>query len=120
MADTPSRITETAPEPVFSCRRQRLPAQVGGPLPPPLLRLTRTGGMRLRKTALAAALLATPPALLQPPHQPRSSLLTGPPTLGHAPLRGQAPGLGGTRPLVTPHRLQASMTAKPATRPGSH
>jgi hypothetical protein len=35
---------------------------------------------------LTAALLATPPTLLQPLHQPRSRLLASPPPLGGAPL----------------------------------
>jgi hypothetical protein len=64
-----------------------------------------------------------PPALLQPPHQPRSRLLARAPGLGGAPFLARAPVLGGTRPvvpvmrreLVTAHMLQASMTTKPAT-----
>jgi hypothetical protein len=49
---------------------------------------------------LAVALLATP-ALLQPPHQPRSRLLASPPVLG-APLLARALGMGGARPVVVP------------------
>jgi hypothetical protein len=43
----------------------------------------------------AAALLAMPPAFLQPPQQPRSRLLASPLALGGAPLQASSPGLGG-------------------------
>jgi hypothetical protein len=50
----------------------------------------------------AIALLAVPPALLQPPHQTRSRLLASLPTPGGTPVLAQAAGRDGARPVVPP------------------
>src|ERR1039457_7009866 len=68
------------------------------------------GGLKL-----AVALLAAPPALLQPPPQPRSPLLASPPAPGGAPLLAKSPVLGGDasggaagHPPVAGYRPQAA------------
>ena len=78
-------------------------------------RRRETTGPAAGSLDLAVPLLATPPALLQPPHQPRSRLFASPPALSGVPLPARAPGLSGGAPgggaghaLVAGHRPQAA------------
>src|SRR5262249_51398572 len=81
-------------------------------------------GFRGRCSAIA--LLTAPPALLHPPHEPRSRLGARPsapggaPFIAPAPVGGGAPrGAAGDAPVAR-HRPQGGGAPDPKTRPSPH